>query len=260
MTAIDLNADLGESLGAWRMGDDESMLDVVTSASIACGFHAGDPSVMVRTVRMAASRGVRIGAHVAYPDLVGFGRRAMDIEAADLTAIVLYQIGALDGICRSVGTSVSYVKPHGALYSRMGYDEGQAAAVVEAVARYRGGSNAEPLALMGPPGSAALRIAAERGLRTVREAFADRAYRDDGTLVPRTEPGAVLHDPAVVAARVTQLVTTGALPSVSGAPVPVAAQSICVHGDTAGAVQIAQAVRAALVQAGVAIGPVAASR
>lgn len=246
---VDLNADLGEGYGRWAMADDTAMLDLVTSANIACGFHAGDPRTMQRTVAAAAARGVRVGAHVAYPDLVGFGRRFMDLAADELTAAVLAQIGALHAMARAVGTRVGYVKPHGALYNTIATHESQAAAVVEALTLW--GDN--DLALLGLPGSAALTIAAQRGLRTQTEAFADRAYRPDGTLVGRGEPGAVLEDPDEVAARVVQMVTTGQVVAADGAVIAVSADSVCLHGDTPGAVAMARRVREELSQAGVEI-------
>ncbi|MBB4856146.1 UPF0271 protein [Mycobacteroides chelonae] len=236
MTSIDLNADLGEGFGAWRLGDDEAMLDVVTSANLACGFHAGDPATLHRTCRAAAARGIRIGAQVGYRDLAGFGRRFIDIAADDLYADVVYQIGALDALARTVGSSVTYVKPHGALYHSIVHHEAQADAVARAVRDV----NADYPVLTLPQSAFGDR-AREFGLRVVTEAFADRAYRDDGTLVPRSEPGAVLHDPAAVAARVSALSRT--------------AESICVHGDSPGAVTIAQAVRTALLAHGIELAP-----
>ncbi len=250
MGVVDINADLGESFGSWVLGDDPAMLEVVTSANVACGFHAGDPLTLRRTLAAAAQRGVTVGAQVGYPDLAGFGRRFIDMEPADLTAAVIYQIGALAGLARSVGTAVEYVKPHGALYNAIVHHGAQATAVVAAVASY------DPsLAVLGLPGSEFLRQAADAGLRTVVEAFADRAYAADGTLVSRREPGAVLHDPAEIAARTVELVRTGRVLSVTGESVLVAPESICVHGDTPGAVAIATAVREALTAAGVAIAP-----
>ncbi len=243
---VDLNADLGESFGNWVLGDDLAMLDVVSSANVACGFHAGDPLTLHRTVAAAAARGVVVGAQVGYPDLAGFGRRFVDMESADLVAAVIYQIGALAGLARSVGTTVRYVKPHGALYHAIGYHREQAAAVVAAVAAY------DPLlAVVGLPDSEFLRQATQAGLRTVREAFADRAYTAGGALVPRREPNAVLHDPAQIAARTVNLVQTGRVVAATGETVLVQADSICVHGDTPGAVAIAVAVRDALSAAGV---------
>ena len=192
---IDLNADVGESFGRWRLGDDEALLDVVTSANVACGFHAGDPATLVATCRAAARRGVAIGAQVGYRDLAGFGRRFVDVSADDLYADVLYQLAALDGIARTVGSAVTYVKPHGALYNAVVHHEVQADAVIRAVADY-----SRELPVVGLPGSALLAAAAGAGLATVREAFADRGYTAAGTLVPRSEPGALLDDPEEVAA------------------------------------------------------------
>ena len=246
MNGIDLNADLGESFGHWTLGDDEAMLELVTSANVACGFHAGDPSTLRRTVTAAADRGVVIGAQVGYRDLAGFGRRFIDVEPEDLAADVIYQIGALAGLARAAGTRVRYVKPHGALYNTIVTHVEQAAAVVEAVAAYD-----DDLAVVGLPGSEFLAAAQRAGLRIVREAFADRAYTAAGTLVPRRELGAVLHDPAVIAARVVEFVVSGRVLATTGEAVVVQADSVCVHGDTAGAVGIAKAVRAALADAGV---------
>ncbi len=245
---IDLNADLGESFGPWVLGDDEAMLAVVTSANVACGFHAGDPTTLRRTVALAADHGVSIGAQVSYRDLVGFGRRFLDVAPADLTADVLYQLGALDGLCRAAGTRVRYLKPHGALYNAVVHHETQAAAVVGAVLAY------DPtLPVLGLPGSAFLRLAAHAGLTTVTEFFADRGYRGDGTLVPRTEPGALLHDPAMIAQRTVRMVAEGSIDAVDASPVAVTARSICVHGDTPGAVAVARTVRDALEAAGVSL-------
>ena len=246
MSVVDLNADLGEGFGRWSLGDDASMLDVVTSANVACGFHAGDPLTLRRTVAAAADADVVIGAQVGYRDLAGFGRRFIDMEPAELTADVIYQIGALAGLARAAGVRVRYVKPHGALYNTIVSDVGQAAAVVDAVLAY-----GDDLAVVGLPGSEFLAQAQRAGLRTIREAFADRAYTASGTLVPRRESGAVLHDPAAIARRVVELVTTGQVTAVDGTTVAVQADSICVHGDTPGAVDIARAVRAALRGAGV---------
>ena len=248
--AIDLNADLGEAAG-----DDEAMLDVVTSANIACGFHAGDPATMWHTVQAAVARRIAIGAHVGYPDLAGFGRRAMDMASGDLTAAVLYQLGALDGLCRAAGSRVRYVKPHGALYNRIVHDEVQAGAVLDAVASYHGTGHDAPLAVMGLPGSAALHLAAARGLPTIAEAFADRAYASDATLVPRSEPGAVLSDPVQVAARAVGMVRQGSTVAITGEQVVIEARSLCLHGDSPGAVEMARAVRAALDAAGIELAP-----
>jgi UPF0271 protein len=249
---MDLNSDLGEGFGRWTLGDDDALLAIVTSANVACGFHAGDPTVLRRTCARAAERGVAIGAQVGYRDLAGFGRRFIDVEPAELTNDVLYQIGALEAMARVAGSRVVYVKPHGALYNTIVHHESQAAAVVEAVRCY------DPsLPVLGLPGSAWLRLAGEAGLPTVAEAFADRAYTPEGTLVSRRQPGAVLHDAGVIAARCVRLASDGEIEAVDGTIVTVRAQSICVHGDTAGAVAIAAAVRAALRDAQVEIAPFA---
>src|SRR4051795_5274793 len=212
---VDLNSDLGEGYGAWQLGDDLAMLDLVTSANIACGFHAGDPLTIERTVTAAAERGVRIGAQVSYPDLVGFGRRRMDVPADQLTADVLYQIGAVAAFCRAAGTRLAYVKPHGALYNRIVDDAQQAQAVCAAITRYVDG-----LPLLTLPGSVAADVAERVGLPVVFEGFADRAYTPEGRLLPRSEPGAVLTDPAEVAAHAVALAQSGNV------------ASICLHGDT----------------------------
>jgi len=250
VSSIDLNADLGESFGAWRLGDDEGMLALVTSANVACGFHAGDPSTLRRTCALAADHGVSVGAQVGYRDLAGFGRRFVDVAAEDLTADVLYQIGALEAMCRVAGTRVAYVKPHGALYTATVHHEAQAAAVVAAVSAYD-----RSLPVLGLPGSALLRLAGQAGLRAVPEAFADRGYAADGTLVPRGTPGAVITAADAVAERVVRLVRDAVVRAVDGSDVQVRAESVCLHGDTPGAVGLARAVRTALAQAGVEIAP-----
>ncbi len=238
---IDLNSDLGESFGRWELGDDEALLSIVTSANVACGFHAGDPSVLRATCDRAVEAGVVIGAQVGYSDLAGFGRRFIEVPPDDLTNDVIYQIGALDAMARVTGGRVRYVKPHGALYNAIVHHEEQAAAVVRAVELY------DPrLFVLGLPGSAWLRLAAEAGLRVVREAFADRAYTPRGTLVPRSEPGAVLHDPDEVAERCLRLASGKGVVTTDGSVLPIAADSICVHGDSHGAVQMARAVAARL--------------
>lgn len=252
--SVDLNADLGESFGQWVLGDDAAMLDIVTSANVACGFHAGDPLTLQRTVAQAAERGVTIGAQVAYRDLAGFGRRFLDATPQELTADVLYQIGALEALCRVAGTRVAYVKPHGALYNTAVHHDGHARAVVAAVQAY------DPaLPILGLPGSRLLEVAAEAGLRCVTEGFADRGYTPEATLVSRREPGALLHDPDEVAARMVRMVTEGVVTAVDGRDVAVQAQSICTHGDSPDAVAMARAVRAALEEAGVTIRPFAST-
>jgi UPF0271 protein len=243
---IDLNADLGEGFGVWRLGDDLALLDIVTSANVACGFHAGDPVTIRRTCAAAVDRGVAIGAQVSYRDLAHFGRREMDAEPEELCAEVLYQLAAVDGIARAMGGRVSYVKPHGALYNRVCRDEEQAAALIDAVADYD-----RSLPVLTLPGSAVHKVAAAEGVPTVTEAFADRAYTAAGTLVPRREQGAVIDDVAAVSARAVRMAVEGAVTSIDGTPVAVQARSICVHGDTPGAVRLARAVRDGLLEAGV---------
>lgn len=249
---MDLNSDLGESYGAWRMGDDASMLDVVTSANVACGFHAGDPAGILETLRAAAQRGVAVGAHVSYPDRVGFGRRNMDPTSRELVGDVIYQIGALRGLAAAAGTHVTYVKPHGALYNTIAHDERQANDVITALLALDAG-----LVLLALAGSPLVQWARDRGLKVCAEAFADRAYTPQGALVSRREPGAVLADPDAVAARMLDWVRTGELAAVDGSRIQLQADSICVHGDSPGAVAMARALRARLDAAGVAIAPFA---
>ena len=248
MFEIDLNSDLGESLGAWSMGDDAAMLDIVSSANVACGFHAGDPAGILATLKAAHARGVSVGAHVAYPDLLGFGRRNMDVASADLVAAVIYQIGALQGLAQAAGTRITYVKPHGALYNTIAHDSAQALDVITAIRDVDAN-----LALVALAGSPLVRWAQDAGLRVVAEAFADRAYTPQGTLVSRREPGAVLHDSALVASRMLRLVRDGVVEAVDGSLASVQAQSICVHGDSPGAVEMARAVRMALESDGVVV-------
>ncbi|TYC98696.1 LamB/YcsF family protein [Arthrobacter echini] len=246
--AIDLNSDVGESFGTWTLGDDAAVFRSVSSANVACGFHAGDPSTIAQTCRDAVASGVTIGAHVGYRDLAGFGRRFVDCSATELADDVLYQLGALDAISRAAGGAIEYVKPHGALYNTIVTHEVHARAVVDAVTAFGG-----ELPLLLLPGSVAL-VAAERaGLRGVAEAFADRAYNPDGTLVSRREPGAVLHDEREVAANMVRLATEGVIVARDGSSLRTAAESICLHGDTPGAVSLAAAVRHDLEAAGVEI-------
>ena len=252
---IDLNADLGEAFGQWTLGDDDALLEVVTSANVACGFHAGDPTVLRRACATAAERGVASGAQVGYRDLAGFGRRFIDVAPAELVNDVLYQIGALEAFARVAGTEVRYVKPHGALYNAIVHHEAQAEAVVEAVRRY------DPaLPVLGLPGSRFLAIAAEAGLVTVAEAFADRAYTPEGTLVSRREAGAVLHDAEEVAARCVRMATRGEVEAIDSSVVAVRPDSLCVHGDSPGAVEMATRVRESVEQAGVRVASFVDSR
>jgi UPF0271 protein len=250
MVRIDLNADLGESFGRWTLGDDDALLSVITSANVACGFHAGDPTVLRRTCRHAAEHGVVVGAQVGYRDLPGFGRRFIDVAPEDLVNDIVYQVGALAGMAAAEGTAVRYVKPHGALYNAIVHHDEQAAAVVEAVRLI------DPtLPVLGLPGSRWLARAGEAGLRTVPEAFADRAYTPEATLVSRRQPGAVLDDAGEITERCLQMVTEQTVRAVDGTTVSVSAESLCVHGDTAGAVAIARAVRDRLEGAGVQVAP-----
>ena len=233
---VDLNADLGESYGRWTLGDDAAMLSVITSANVACGFHAGDPATLRTTCAQALEAGVVIGAQVSYPDLLGFGRRFLDMSAADLMAAVIYQIGALDGLARSVGGRVRYVKPHGALYNTVVDHEAQAQAVVDAVGGY------DPaLPLVGLPGSILLERAEANALRTVTEYFIDRNYTGEGRLVDRRQPDALITDPSLAARRAVTAAREGR------------ADSFCTHGDTPSAVAMATAVRQALMDADISI-------
>ncbi len=241
----DLNSDLGEGFGVWRLGDDEALLGIVSSANVACGFHAGDPPILRAATALAAARGVMVGAQVSYRDLAGFGRRRMDVAPDELTDDVLYQLGALDAFCRVAGDRVRYVKPHGALYNTVVEDEVQAGAVVRAVAEYDA-----RLPLLCLPGSALLRAAADAGLGTVSEGFADRGYTPQGTLVPRRSPGALVTDEDEVVARAVRMARDGTVVAVDGTVLEMPVQSLCVHGDTPGAVRLAERVRAGLVAAG----------
>ncbi|CAM4035614.1 5-oxoprolinase subunit PxpA [Comamonas aquatilis] len=245
---MDLNSDLGESFGAWSMGDDAAMLDIVSSANVACGFHAGDAAGILSTLKAAKARGVVVGAHVAYRDLAGFGRRNMDVASSDLVADVIYQIGALQGLAAAAGTRVKYVKPHGALYNTIAQDKRQATDVINAIKAI------DPsLVLMALAGAPLIDWARDAGLTVVAEAFADRGYTPQGALVSRREPGAVLHDEALIAQRMLTLAREGRIEAVDGSMVHVQADSICVHGDSPGAVAIARALRQRFEQEGVQI-------
>lgn len=243
---IDLNSDLGEGFGIWKLGDDDALLGLVTSANVACGFHGGDPSIMRRVCEQAVERNVAIGAQVGYRDLPGFGRRHIDVDPRELVNDVVYQIAALDGFARVAGSRVAYVKPHGALYNTIVGDVSQAAAVVDAVSRYD-----RKLPVLGLPGSEWLRLASRAGLQTVAEAFADRAYTPEGHLVSRRLDGSVLHDPDAIVRRCLQMAQAGTVAAIDGTVIENRPRSICVHGDTLGAVGIARAVRAAFTDAGV---------
>ncbi|MGE4243805.1 LamB/YcsF family protein [Ramlibacter sp.] len=253
--SVDLNCDMGESYGAWRMGDDETMLDFVSSANVACGFHAGDPHVMARTFKAAAERGVAVGAHPGYPDLQGFGRRTLDCTPAEIEHFVAYQIGAAQAVSKYAGNPIRFVKPHGALANVSQVDAAVAGAIVRAIAAVDPG-----LVLLTFADGEARRIAQEMGIRVCAEIFADRAYTERGELVSRKLPGSVLHDPAQVADRVLRMVQAGAVETQSGKMLPCPIESICVHGDSPGAVAMAKAVREKLEGAGVAVRPFALAR
>jgi len=249
---IDLNADVGEGFGAWAMGPDADLLALVTSVNVACGFHAGDPAVMDRTVAAAARARVALGAHPGYPDLRGFGRLAMAVPPEEVETDVLYQVGALMAFARSHGTRVAHVKPHGALYNQAARDQRLARAVA------RGTARADPDLILVGLASSAMREAAEaEGLRFAAEAFADRAYQEDGSLRPRTMPEAVITDPRAAAVQAVAIARDGEVRSANGASVRVAADTLCLHGDNPSALANARAVRAALLAAGIALRPLA---
>lgn len=242
-----MNADLGESFGRWTLGDDERLVEHLTSANVACGFHAGDFLVMERTVALCRRAGVAVGAQPGYPDLLGFGRRPLAFEPAEVESMVRYQIGALEAFCRAHELELHHVKPHGALYNQAAADPALAAAIARATARF-----SRSLPLYGLASSEAMATAAaDAGLRFVPEAFADRLYLSDGSLQPRTRPGALLTDPAEAAAQAASIATDGAVTAADGTRVSLTAETICCHGDTPGAVEIAAAVRSALAAAGV---------
>ncbi|MEV7428304.1 5-oxoprolinase subunit PxpA [Nocardioides sp. NPDC092400] len=245
---VDLNADLAEGYGAWTFGCDDDLLSLVTSANVACGFHGGDPSTIRRAVETAVARGVVIGAHVGYPDLQGFGRRNMDIGHQELVDLTVYQLAALDGVTRVAGSRVRYVKPHGALYNRVARDAAQAEAVAEAVASFD-----NELRVLSLPGSALHRAAHARGLDTLDEVFGDRAYLASGALAPRSTEGSVIHDPDQVAKRVLQMVRHHTVNTLDDTTLDVVPDSVCIHGDSPGAVQLAAAVRHRLEEAGVSV-------
>lgn len=241
---------MGESFGAYTLGLDTEVMPLITSANVACGFHAGDPQVLRRTVELAARCGVSVGAHVSYPDLVGFGRRPMAVDPAELENDLIYQMGAIQGFCRTAGVPLRHVKPHGALYNTAQRDRGTAEAVARAVAAFDPG-----LLLFAQSGSVMAEVALAAGLRVVQEVFADRAYTPEGALANRRLPGAVIHDPEAVADRALQMVSAGAVTALDGSRVPVAAETICVHGDTPDAVALIRRIRQRLEAAGVAVRP-----
>lgn len=249
---VDLNADLGEGFGTTRRADDSALLDLVSSANIACGFHAGDATTMEDTVRAAHERGVAIGAHPSYPDIPGFGRRELGLGAMEIFRHVSVQLRALAEVCARNGARVSYVKPHGALYNRAAIDPSAASAIVAAIS-----DTDRSMLLLGLPNSRMEAAASDAGIAFAREAFVDRAYQSDGTLVPRSQPGAVLHDAGVAVDRALRLITDGVLHSLDGRELRISAQSLCVHGDNPDAGSMLAALRARLDAAGVRIAPFA---
>jgi UPF0271 protein len=247
---IDLNCDMGEGFGAYRLGNDEVLMGLVTSANIACGYHAGDPLVMDRTVRLAAQYGVGIGAHPGFPDLVGFGRRAMLLAPEEIENAVLYQVGALAVFARSAGSLLAHVKPHGALYNMAAKDIEVARAIARGVARA-----GEEIIVVGLAGSVMIEAAREAGLRVAREGFADRAYEADGSLRSRKLDGALIHDPETAAERAVRIARDGVVVAYTGEGIPLRVDTLCVHGDTPGAVEIVKAIRRRLEEAGVEVAP-----
>ena len=238
---IDLNCDLGESFGAYKLGLDDQVLPYISSANVACGFHASDPVVMDKTVALAKDAGVAVGAHPGYPDLQGFGRRNMTIPSREVKAMVMYQIGALQAFCTAHGLKLQHVKPHGALYNMAGKDEALAMAVCEAIQAVD-----DSLILLGLSGSKMLEAADKIGLRSAREVFADRAYEEDGSLVARTKPGAMITDEDEAVERVIRMIREGRVTAVTGKDIPIRADSVCVHGDSPKALAFVQKIRAAL--------------
>jgi UPF0271 protein len=254
MVSIDLNADMGESFGPWTMGHDERLMTSITSANIACGFHAGDPQVMRHTLALARTHGVAVGAHPGFPDLVGFGRRELRATPAEVEDLVLYQVAALAGMARAEGLSLQHVKAHGALYNMAARDPALAAAIARGVAAFD-----RTLILFGLPGSALLTAGADAGLPVAAEAFADRAYEPDGALQSRTRAGSVIHDPEAVVQRAVRLATRGEMIATDGTVLRLSAATLCLHGDTPGAADLARRVREGLEHAGVVVAPLVAA-
>lgn len=253
MEKIDLNCDMGESFGAYKLGMDDAVIEFISSANIACAWHAGDPSVMNHTVAIAVDNGVGVGAHPGYPDLLGFGRRNMDCNMAELRNYVIYQIGALQAFCNAHGTKMQHVKPHGALYLTAVENEDVARVVAEAIVSVN--SDLLYVALAGAKGELMTRIGQEVGLRVVYEAFPDRAYSPEGTLVSRRQPGAVIKEPQAVSERALRMVKEGVVIAVDGSTIPLEAQTLCVHGDNPKAVDLVKSIRETLETDGVAVIP-----
>jgi 5-oxoprolinase (ATP-hydrolysing) subunit A len=250
MTRIDLNSDLGESFGAWTMGADEALMASITSANVACGFHAGDPTVMRRTIALAKAKGVAVGAHPGFADLVGFGRREMQLSPAEVEDLVLYQVSAIAGVAAAEGVRLQHVKAHGALYNMAARDAALAAAIARAVAAFD-----RSLIFFGLPNSPLLREAEKAGLEVAAEIFADRTYESDGSLTSRRKPGSVIHDPAQVVDRAVQMVKSGRVTATDGSEVALRTDTMCLHGDTPGSAELARRIRAALEAAGVSVAP-----
>jgi UPF0271 protein len=248
---IDINADVGESFGAYSLGDDAALMDAITSASVAAGFHAGDPSVLRHTIRLAKSHGVAVGAHPGFPDLVGFGRRELDVTVAEAEDLVLYQIAAVAGVAAAEGVRLQHVKPHGALFNMASRNRALATAIAKAVAAFD-----TSLILFGLPGSEMLGAGRAAGLRVAAEVFADRAYEADGSLARRSTPGAVIHDATAVVSRAVRMLEDGVVEARDGTVVPLEADTICVHGDTPGAAHLAASLRAGLKAAGVTVSAI----
>lgn len=251
MYKVDLNSDLGESFGAYTIGMDSEVLKYISSANVACGFHAGDPMVMEKTVAMAKANGVAVGAHPGYPDLMGFGRRNMSISPAEAKAYTKYQVGAMLAFTKAQGIKLQHCKPHGAFYNNAAVNMELAIAICEGI------YEVDPdIILLGLAGSKHLEAAKEVGLRYASEVFADRAYMEDGTLVPRKMPGAVIHDTDVTIARVLKMVKEGCVESITGKIIPIKADSICVHGDNPKAIEFVNTIRSTLQAEGVEIAPI----
>lgn len=249
---VDINCDMGESFGAYKIGADEKIIQYITSANIACGFHAGDPLVMGKTVQLARDHGVGVGAHPGFPDLLGYGRRNLETFPGEVKHYVLYQVGALAAFCRASGVPLQHVKPHGALYNLAARDERIAAEVIEAVLAY------DPaLILVVLSGSRLAEMAEAAGLQVAREVFPDRAYLEDGRLAPRSLPGAVIHEAEQVRRRVVKLIATGNMTSIEGREVSLRADTLCIHGDTPGGWKLAEIIRQALEEAGISVLPLA---
>ncbi len=250
MFRVDLNSDLGESFGRYTLGMDDKVIPLISSANVACGYHASDPVVMAKTIAMAKEAGIQVGAHPGYPDLMGFGRRNMNVSPAEAKAYVLYQLGALDAFCRANGMKLQHVKPHGAFYNMAAKDYSLAKAICEGIAAYD-----RDLIVLALSGGELAHAAADMGLRTAQEVFADRAYEEDGTLVDRRKDGAMVTDEDIAIARVVRMVKESKVTAITGRDIDIRADSICVHGDGAKALAFVEKIRARLTEEGVTICP-----